>query len=315
MHGNVMEWCADAWDGAERHLVSEVEDPMSASGNGRVLRGGSFSLVAYGCRSAIRNFAAATRRDANWGFRVVLGPPAVAGFGEVRPHMVEVPAGLFQMGSTQGSPEEQPVHTVHITRPFWIGKYEVTYTEWQALMGTNPPGFRGPNLPVVSVSWSDAMAYCAALTAQERAAGRLPFGYQYRLPTEAEWEYCCRAGTTTEWNVGSSLNCGQANFGGFGGCVGQTASVGGYAANTWGLHDTHGNVWEWCLDAWDGYPNYPSGAVSDPYISSGPDRVLRGGSWFGVALLCRSAQRGWSAPDSLSADFGFRVALAPVLVP
>jgi formylglycine-generating enzyme required for sulfatase activity len=163
------------------------------------------------------------------------------------------------------------------------------------------------------VTWIDAMAYCSSLTATEAAAGRIPAGYQYRLPTEAEWEYVCRAGTTTEWNTGASLVCGQANFSGCG--PGQTTVVGRYPANPWGLFDTHGNVWEWCLDSWDGSANYPSSAVSDPYVSSGPYRVFRGGGWGYIAVICRSALRNFNSPGGSSYDVGFRVVLAPVLVP
>jgi formylglycine-generating enzyme required for sulfatase activity len=242
--------------------------------------------------------------------RGVVGLPGV-------PNMVPIPAGSFQMGSTQGGLDERPVHTVHITRPFWMGKYEVTQAEWQAVMGTNPSYFVGPDLPVETVSWNHVLAYCAALTRSERAAGRLPIGYQYRLPTEAEWEYCCRAGTTTEWNVGSSLSCGQANSTGVPGgghCVGRTANVGSYRPNAWGLHDMHGNVREWCLDAWDGSANYPSSPVSDPFVTSGPYRVVRGGSWRDYAVFCRSALRLRFSPGEASSYDGFRVVLAPVLV-
>jgi formylglycine-generating enzyme required for sulfatase activity len=194
-----------------------------------------------------------------------------------------------------------------------MGKYEVTQAEWQAVMGTNPSSFRGPNLPVETVSWNEAMAYCAALTARERAAGRLPSGYQYRLPTEAEWEYCCRAGTTTEWSVGASLNCGQANYNR---CAGRTTTiVGSYSPNSWGLHDMHGNVWEWCLDAWDRSANYPAAAVSDPYVRSGPFRVARSGAWHNSASECRSAIRYGYDPGFRGYADGFRVVLAPVLVP
>jgi formylglycine-generating enzyme required for sulfatase activity len=237
--------------------------------------------------------------------RGVVGVPGV-------PNMVPIAAGSFHMGSTQGELVEQPVHTVHITRPFWMGKYEVTQAEWQALMGNNPSYFRGPNLPVESVSWDDAMAYCAGLTAREMAAGRIPFGYQYRLPTEAEWEYCCRAGTSTEWNVGTSPSCAQANLYG---CAYQTTNVGSHAANAWGLHDMHGNVAERCLDAWDGSANYPSSTLSDPYVSSGPNRVRRGGGWNGSADRCRSAVRRGNSPNLRDFSGGFRVVLAPVLVP
>jgi formylglycine-generating enzyme required for sulfatase activity len=158
------------------------------------------------------------------------------------------------------------------------------------------------------------MAYCAALTTTEASAGRVPFGYQYRLPTEAEWEYVCRAGTGTEWNVGASLSTSQANFNNR--SSGQTTLVGSYAANPWGLFDVHGNVWEWCLDSWDGLANYPSSAVSDPYVSSGHVRVFRGGSWFDPADGCRSAFRFYDGvPGSTNSNIGFRVVLAPVLVP
>jgi formylglycine-generating enzyme required for sulfatase activity len=151
----------------------------------------------------------------------------------------------------------------------------------------------------------------------ERTAGRLPVGDQYRLPTEAEWECCCRAGTATEWNVGSSLKCGRASFslqlGSY--CVGATTGVGSYGPNAWGLHDMHGNVIEWCLDSWDGTANYPSVSVSDSYRSSGPYRVGRGGSWGIFPLHCRSAARGRGLPGSRVDHLGSRVVLAPVLVP
>jgi formylglycine-generating enzyme required for sulfatase activity len=220
------------------------------------------------------------------------------------------------MGSTHGGPVELPVHTVHITRPFWIGKYEVTQTEYQALMNSNPSYFKGANLPVETVSWDDAMAYCAALTVRERAAGRVPAGYQYRLPTEAEWEYCCRAGTTTEFNVGNTLSCPQVNFNPFPSpsCIGQTTPIGSYAANPWGLYDTHGNVWEWCLDWWDGSANYSAGPVADPYVASGLYRVFRGGGWLYLGSGCRSAFRAGYYQYFRCGDMGLRVVLAPVLV-
>ena len=236
-------------------------------------------------------------------------------------NMVGIGAGTFLMGAVAGLAVEQPVHPVTITRPFWIGKHEVTQAQYQAVMGGNPSFHRDPGAypnaaqrPVEQVSWNDAMAYCSALTATESAAGRIPVGYQYRLPTEAEWEYVCRAGTTTEWNTGASLTTAQANFN-F--TLSQTTVVGIYPANPWGLFDTHGNVWEWCLDAaWDGNPNYPSSAVSDPYVSSGPYRVYRGGGWGSPSFDCRSAFRYYYGPPGNSTySVGFRVVLAPVLVP
>ena len=228
-------------------------------------------------------------------------------------HMVAIQPGTFSMGSTIVGGTAAPVHAVTITRPFWVGKYEVTQADYEAVTGSNPSWWRAVQRPVEQVSWSNAMAYCAALTATEAGAGRIPAGYQYRLPTEAEWEYVCRAGTTTEWNTGASLVCGQANFSGCG--PGQTTAVGSYPANPWGLFDTHGNVWEWCLDSWDGSVNYPSSAVSDPYVSSGPYRVFRGGGWVATAGLCRSAFRDFSPPGFAGSYVGFRVVLAPVFVP
>ena len=230
-------------------------------------------------------------------------------------NMLAIAPGTFQMGSVAVGGSAVPVHAVTISSPFWMGRDEVTQAQYQAVVGSNPSYFVGTNRPVEQVTWYSAVAYCDALTVQEAAAGRLPNGYEYRLPTEAEWEYCCRAGTTTEWNVGSSLSCGQANFYDNGYCVppGQTSAVGSYAANAWGLRDMHGNVWEWCLDGWDGSANYPAGPVTDPYVSSssGPYRVLRGGSWNIISFICRSAFRYVIFPSFYGN--GFRVVCAPVL--
>ncbi|MBM4060708.1 MAG: formylglycine-generating enzyme family protein [Planctomycetes bacterium] len=246
------------------------------------------------------------------------------------PNLVPIPPGTFQMGSnaTTGPPyystaDERPVHQVTISRPFWIGSYEVTQSEYQAVTGTNPSYFRapawpnGPNQPVEQVTWNDAMAYCAALTAQQAALGRVPSGYQYRLPTEAEWEYCCRAGATTEYNCGPTLDCPQARFRyswpATGCSTGSTVVVGNYAPNAWGLFDMHGNVFEWCLDAWDGSANYPPSPVVDPYVQTGPFGLVRGGGWNSISYDCRSANRHGVQRSSQNLDRGFRVVLAPVL--
>ena len=226
-------------------------------------------------------------------------------------NMVAIQEGAFQMGSLAGYAWEQPVHAVTITRPFWVGKYEVTQAEYQAVMGSNPSYWQAPQRPVEQVTWSNAMAYCSALTTTETAAGRIPAGYQYRLPTEAEWEYVCRAGTTTDWNTGTSLLCGQATFSGCG--PGQTTPVGSYPANPWGLFDTHGNVWEWCLDA--GSTTYSSSPVSDPYGTGGGNRVFRGGNWQVGAGECKSAHRRIDGYPTYTDSIGFRVVLAPALVP
>ncbi len=241
--------------------------------------------------------------------------------------MVQIPAGSFDMGSNAapgppyyGHSSTQPVHNVTISQDFWMGEHEVTQAEYQALMGSNPSYFSGPNLPVEQVSWFDARAYCMALTAQEMAAGNLATGYEYRLPTEAEWEYACRAGTTTEFNVGSDLFCADARFSysehSGNGCgvstFAGTIDVGSYSANAFGLYDMHGNVWEWCLDS---YASYGAAAVSDPFVTGGSVRVLRGGGWDGVSYDCRSADRGGSSPGFSYYSLGFRAVLAPVLVP
>ncbi len=200
-------------------------------------------------------------------------------------------------------------------------------------MGNNPSYFTtkdwnpiSPDLnrPVEQVSWNDAMNYCAKVTAAEQAAGRLPAGWVYRLPTEAEWEYACRAGTSTAFHYGNALRGGMANFYSFweyDASVGsiilnnaptylaRTTTVGSYQPNAFGLYDMHGNVWEWCLD-W--YGSYPSGSVTDPRgANSGSYRVIRGGSWIGIAGDCRSAYRSGYAPDDRLIDIGFRPVLAP----
>jgi formylglycine-generating enzyme required for sulfatase activity len=232
-------------------------------------------------------------------------------------NMVTIQPGTFSMGSLIGLDYERPVHLVSITRPFWVGKYEVTQVDFQARMGANPSIYQGssypdaPQRPVDSVSWISAVNYCDALNAAETLAGRVPPGYQYRLPTEAEWEYCCRAGTTTEWNTGSGLSPLQANYGST-----QTRVVGSYAANPWGLFDTHGNVWEWCLDSWDVSVNYPSSQVSDPLVLGHAGRVFRGGGWAFGDTDCRSAYRGYYYSGSPNGPYiGFRIVLAPILVP
>lgn len=252
-------------------------------------------------------------------------------------NLVWIAPGTFSMGSPEpvgtspyyNQSNAQPVHPVTISRPFWIGKYEVTQAEYQAVMGVNPSFFQGasyPNSasrPVDQVSWVDAMAYCAALTAQEAAVGRLPSGYQYRLPTEAEWEYCCRAGTTTEFYFGQVIVCSDARFWydyhTSSTCnSASTMVVGSYAPNAWGLFDMHGNVWEWCLDAWNPGANYPAVAVVDPFVAGSSSILLRanrGGSWGHASSRCRSADRSGGFPGFRVNHFGFRVVLAPVVNP
>ena len=323
MHGNVREWCLDSFVG---YSAGAATDPYLTGGFSQVTRGGGWDSNSNLARSAHR--AGSSTVGNNLGFRVVLaptlsptgtGPTAPAGFVTIQP-------GTFQMGSNaangypyfneQGA-SPQPVHQVTLSYTFWMGATEVTQAQYQALIGTNPSYFPGANNPVEQVSWNNAVAYCAALTTQQAALGNVPAGYQYRLPTEAEWEYACRAGTTTEFTTGAALFCNDAKFyysyHSNSSCnSNSTVAVGSYAPNAWGLYDMHGNVWEWCLDS---LALYPSGAVTDPFVTGGPYRVLRGGSWGYYSFRCRSAFRDYYSPGYTDYGRGFRVVLAPVLVP
>ncbi|MDA3926047.1 MAG: formylglycine-generating enzyme family protein [Kiritimatiellae bacterium] len=253
-----------------------------------------------------------------------------------------IAAGSFDMGSNTGDPDEKPVHRVTLTKSFWMGRTEVTQAQFgkfvreqeyktyadktgyayirmesyvQEQSGINWSNvFDRNNMPVTIVSWNDAVAYCEWLTERERKAGRLPEGYEYRLSTEAEWEYCCRAPSASSELADTagdyagnldSMAWYEKNSGS------KTHPVGKKKANDWGLHDMHGNVWEWCYD-W--YGNYTSGSESNPQgADSGKYRAFRGGGWYFPATYCRSANRGWSRPDLPYSDHGFRVALAPQL--
>ena len=230
--------------------------------------------------------------------------------------MVWINPGTFTMGSPTNEVDryysEGPQTQVTISKGFWMSKYETTQGEYQSVMGVSPSFFKGDvNLPVEKVSWNDATEYCAKLTASERAAGRLPAGNAYRLPTEAEWEYACRAGTTTRFSYGDDLDYTQlGNYAWYySNSGGGTHAVGGKQPNAWGLYDMYGNVWEWCLD-W--YGTYPGGSVTDPQGSNyGWNRVIRGGGWNGHGRDCRSADRRIDSPDDWDSGIGFRPVLAP----
>jgi formylglycine-generating enzyme required for sulfatase activity len=182
---------------------------------------------------------------------------------------VRIPAGRFQMGSTSGDGDEQPVHRVEITQPFYLGTTEVTQSQWESVMGNNPSRFKGANRPVEQVSWEEVQTFIEKLNAREP-------GVTYRLPTEAEWEYAARAGTTTAYSFGDSAG-DLDEYAWYGGNTGgQTHPVGQKPANGWGLYDVHGNVWEWVQDWYGEYPSSPQGNPSGP--PSGASRVVRGGS-------------------------------------
>ncbi|MDB4561734.1 SUMF1/EgtB/PvdO family nonheme iron enzyme, partial [bacterium] len=211
-----------------------------------------------------------------------------------------LPAGVFQMGEKNGR------HEVTLTKPFMLGVHEVTQSQYEQVMGNNPSYSKGANNPVERVSWEDAVEFCRKLNAlpAEKAAGNV-----YRLPTETEWEYACRAGTTTKCSFGDD-DSELHQYAWFRENSGRKAhAVGSKQPNAWGLYDMYGNVEEWCLD-W--YGDYPSGPVTDPTgAERGSDRVFRGGCWSGTAGLCRSAYRSRDLPSFRSSYFGFRVCLIP----
>jgi formylglycine-generating enzyme required for sulfatase activity len=229
---------------------------------------------------------------------------------------VWLPAGQFVMGSPTNEVDqnagEGPQTHVTLTRGFFLGRYEVTQGEYLSVIGSNPSNFTGDtNRPVEMVNWYDATNYCAQLTARELTAGRLPAGWAYRLPTEAEWEYASRAGSTNRFSYGDDPGYTQlANYAWYeANSGGTTHPVGGKLPNRWGLYDLSGNVWEWCSD-WLG--NYPGGSVTDPQGSGwGSNRVIRGGSWNYYGRGCRSAFRGDRDPSAWDYGVGFRVVLAP----
>jgi sulfatase modifying factor 1 len=260
---------------------------------------------------------------------VKLGKVEVIDLGkDVKLEMVLIPAGKFKMGLPKKELAELKVeiqeyfkkeikkelgkeeidlvdlimsvqgkqHEVTLTKPFYMGKYEVTQEQWEAVTGRNPSDIKGAKLPVTELSWEDCEEFIKKLNAKT--------GGGYRLPTEAEWEYSCRAGTTTAYSFGDKITPKDANYDYSN--IGQIVTVGSYKPNPFGLYDMHGNVWEWCED-WHG--DYPAGAVTDSKgPAKGTSRVLRGGSFCYVVSLTQSSVRYIYSPTDRGDLFGFRLA-------
>ncbi len=245
--------------------------------------------------------------------------------------MLPVASGLFSMGSPNQNqdkdkkltpqemmlkqimelqglgtspPDEQPAHQVSFKCSFWLGQTEVTQAQWMLIMGSNPSRFKDANFPVEQVSWADCMKFCEKVTEREKEAGRLPVGFHYTLPTEAQWEYVCRAGTTGLYaGLLAELGWYSDNSGNM------PHVVGTKKPNAWGFHDMHGNVFEWCSD-W--YGVYPSDAVIDPTgVTTGSQHIVRGGSWNTLPGQCRSTNRFSFPPSFQGNNLGFRLALSP----
>jgi formylglycine-generating enzyme required for sulfatase activity len=329
MHGNVWELCGDFYGVYPEGVSTDPQGP--SGGSDRVRRGGCWGSAAGICRSTFRGWIDPSYRQNSLGFRLALSPSSAGNpvppeaTAEPAPGVLEnsigmklklLPAGTFTMGQPGGGPDKTP-HQVTLTKPFYMGVYEVTNAQWQEVMGSvnEPPWWalgsvpshwRDGDRPVEKLMWPHAVEFCRRLSAlpEERKAGRV-----YRLPTEAEWEYACRAGTDTTYSFGDD----ESRLGGYGWYAGnagnETQPVGRKKPNAWGLYDMHGNVWEWCNDY---FAAYPEAAATDPQGPSKPaERVMRGGCWGNAAGYCRSADRygyDWHA----RADYlGFRLALSP----
>jgi len=248
----------------------------------------------------------------------VPGTAATVALADGRPiSLVWIPAGTFVMGSAPGEPgrrpDEGPLTRVTISRGFWMGRTHVTQGQFQAVMGFNPSAFQaaGPEAPVESVSWAQAVEFGRRLTVQEAKAGRLPAGYSFTLPTEAEWEYACRAGATGQfYNGETEADLARAAWY-KGNAGGTTHPVAQREPNKWGLFDMLGNLWVWCYD-W--YGPLPGGSVTD-FVGppTGAKRNNRGGSWDNFLGRCRCGARSPDDPRSGNTALGFRLVLAPAL--
>ena len=226
--------------------------------------------------------------------------------------MIWIPSGKFVMGSPKSEPghrqEEEELHQVTISRGFWIGQFEVTQAQFETILGENPSTFKDPQMPVHKVNWEDAMEFCKALTDREKSVNRMPDKWGFNLPTEAQWEYACRADTTTVFNFGNEAE-ELPQYGWFvDNSDGRPKTIGTKKPNAWGIHDLHGNMGEWCFD-WYGKA-YPVDGSIDPITKKASAfKVFRGGTYTDIAERCRAAYRNRITPDTRNPWIGFRVVL------
>ncbi len=334
IHGNVWEWVQDTWH--DNYTGAPADESPWKDGYGRVVRGGSWFSEARECRSANRGYFDPGALNANLGFRLLMTVPSATVSPEMKSldaplvtpssnlktitnsigiEFVQIPEGEFDMGSPSSESgifgNEGPVHRVKILNAFYMGKYEVTQKQWRDVMGTNPTLLKdhklpvGDKLPIVMISWNEAQEFIKKLNEEEGAN-------KYRLPSEAEWEYAARAGTTTRYSFGDD-GSKLGDYAWYNSNSGLTIHEAGQKKpNPWGLYDMHGNVGEWVQDRW--HPDYNSGAPTDgsAWESGSGNRVFRGGSWldgawWDLAKRCRSAYRIYGGPDDRFSNLGFRL--------
>ncbi len=222
-------------------------------------------------------------------------------------NMLPVLAGVFQLG-TEGHPTWENPHRVTITHDYWIAETEVTQQQWEKVMGTQPWGHSGPigdDSPATGITWHDANEFCKGLDRRERSLGNIPAGYVIALPSEAEWEIACRAGSASAFHFGDDISSLSEYAVWRGNSDGRAAPVKSKTPNRYGIYDMHGNVWEWCADA---FADTPENAV-DPIANEGAVRAVRGGAAAWEAKYCRSASRDCHGPTRAFVYVGFRPAV------
>ena len=349
MSGNVFEWCLDDYIDDSSKLTAEFTRKNDQASSTHVGRGGCWYYYARYCRSAYRYSIAPGNHVSFLGFRVALVPaegygtnteaasaatqqkPATAQTstasgstsqqplipagdktitlpGNVRMELVKVEAGTFTMSANDGeNVSDEVAHRATLTKDFYIGRTEVTQAQWKAVMGSNPSSFKGDDLPVEEVSWNDAMSFCEKLNAM----GTAPSGWRFTLPTETQWEYAARGGNKSKgYKYSGSRTLDEVAWY-YENSGSKTHPVAQKKANELGLYDMSGNVYEWCLDDWNGDSSKQRAEFTRGNDQGGSERVRRGGGWYFSARFCRSAYRVSLDPGLRNYGLGFRVALVP----